>query len=77
MVELIRTNDPVLISWLSAALAGEGIEAVVLDTHMSVLEGSAAAIPRRVMVDDDDLVRAQNVLALADDIAQGRIDPLG
>ena len=76
MVELIRTNDPVLISWLSATLADEGIEAVVLDTHMSILEGSAAAIPRRVMVDDDDLIRAQKVLALADDIAQGRVDPM-
>jgi len=76
MVELTRTNDPVLISWLRATLASEGIEAVVLDTHMSVLEGSAAAIPCRVMVDDDDLIRAQKVLALADDIAQGRADPI-
>ncbi len=77
MVELTRTNDPVLISWLRATLAGEGIEAIVLDTHMSVMEGSAAAIPCRVMVDDGDLVRAQEILVLADDIAQGRVDPLG
>jgi hypothetical protein len=34
MVELTRTNDLVFISWLSAALAGEGIEAIVLDAHM-------------------------------------------
>lgn len=76
MVELTRTNDPVLISWLRAALKGEGIEAIVLDTHMSVLEGSASAIPRRIMVDDDDLIRAQRVLELAEDIAQGRVEPL-
>ena len=44
--ELIRTNDPVLLSWLKALLADRGIEYVVLDTHTSVLEGSASAIPR-------------------------------
>jgi len=75
MVELTRTNDLVFISWLSAALAGEGIEAIVLDAHMSILEGSASAIPRRVMVDDDDFIRAQTILELGEDIAQGRADP--
>jgi hypothetical protein len=62
MKELIRSNDPVLLSWLSAALAGEGIDSVVLDAHTSVLEGSAGAIPRRLMVIDDDLPRAQRIL---------------
>ncbi len=50
MVELLRTNDPVLLSWLTALLREQRIEAVVFDTHMSVLEGSVAAIPRRLMV---------------------------
>jgi hypothetical protein len=27
------------------------------------------------MVDDDDLIRAQRILALGEDIAQGRADP--
>ena len=62
MKELIRTNDPVLLSWLSAALAGEGIEALVLDVHTSILEGSAGAIPRRLMVLDEDHARARLVL---------------
>ena len=62
MKELIRSNDPVLLSWLSAALAEEGIDSVVLDAHTSVLEGSAGAIPRRLMVIDDDLPRAQRIL---------------
>lgn len=68
MVELIRTNDPVLLSWLTAALRGEDIEAVVLDTHTSVMEGSISAIPRRIMVLDRDLLRARRVLAEADRI---------
>ena len=62
MVELIRTNDPVLISWLVAALAGDGIEAVVFDQHASVMEGSISAIQRRVMVADDDLEGARRIL---------------
>ncbi len=71
MVELIRTNDPVLLSWLTAALRGEDIEAVVLDAHTSVMEGSISAIPRRVMVRDRDLQRAKWVLAEADRIGGG------
>ena len=72
MVELIRTNDPVLLSWLTAALAEARIEAIVLDVHTSVLEGSVSAIPRRVMVDDDDLARAKRLVAEADRMAGGQ-----
>ena len=62
MKELLRTNDPVLISWVKAVLADENIGTVELDTHMSILEGSANAIPRRLMVADDDYVRARRIL---------------
>lgn len=71
MVELTRTNDPVLLSWLTAALRGEDIEAVVLDTHTSVMEGSISAIPRRIMVPDRDLGRARQVLAEAERLGAG------
>ncbi len=72
MVELIRTNDPVLLSWLTAALAEARIEAIVLDVHASIMEGSVSAIPRRVMVDDDDLARAKRLVAEADRLASGQ-----
>ena len=72
MEELTRTNDPVLLSWLTARLADEDIAAVVLDTHASVVEGSISAIQRRVMVDRSDLVRARALLAEAERIATGR-----
>lgn len=62
MEELLRLNDPVRLSWLIALLADSGIEAVVLDQHMSVLEGSASAIPRRLMVRRDEAARARRVL---------------
>lgn len=63
MKELLRTNDAVLISWLLAALDEHAIEAVVLDTHTAILEGSIGAIQRRVMVADADYFLASRVLA--------------
>ena len=62
MIELLRTNDPVLISFVQVILADAGIDALVLDTHASVLEGSASAIPRRIMVVDEDLETAKQIL---------------
>ena len=71
MDELVRTNDPVLLSWLTARLSGLDIEAVVLDTHTSVMEGSISAIQRRVMVESHNLGRAKQILAEAEKIQTG------
>ena len=65
MVELLRTNDIVRLSFLGALLADAGIETVVLGTHSSILEGIIGAIPHRLMVIDDDIVAARRVLDLA------------
>ena len=72
MKELLRTNDIVKLSWLEALLADAGIETLVLDLHTSVLEGSLGILPRRLMVIDDDLVRAQRVLR---DAGEGAVIP--
>lgn len=63
MVELLRTNDVVRLSWLVALLADHGIEAIVLDSHTSTIEGSIGAIPRRLMVSEDQAWRARRLLA--------------
>ena len=62
MIELLRTNDVVLLSWLPALLADAGVEAVILDGYTSVVEGSVIAIQRRVMVSDEDAELARRVL---------------
>lgn len=62
MRELLRTNDAVRLSFLRVLLRDAGIDAIVLDQHMSVLEGSASAIPRRLMVAEADEARARRVL---------------
>ena len=62
MRELLRTNDPVLLSYAEALLSGEGIRAQVFDQHISVMEGSIGAFQRRLLVSDDQWTRARQVL---------------
>jgi hypothetical protein len=69
MKELLRTNDPVRLSWLQALLRDAGIESLVLDHHTSLVEGSIGAIPRRLMVAERDHARARRLVAEADSSA--------
>jgi len=62
MKEILRTTDLVRLSWLAALLRDAGIESVVFDGNMSVAEGTLAILPRRLMVADDDAVRARAVI---------------
>jgi len=62
MQELLRTNDPTLIAFAQAMLAGEDIAVFDMDVHMSVLDGSLGILPRRLMVRDEDLDAALRVL---------------
>lgn len=59
---LETSNDPVRISFLRALLRDAGIETLVLDDHVSAVEGSIGAIPRRLAVAADDAGRAKRVL---------------
>jgi len=62
MVELIRANDPVLLSFAESLLEEAGFNVLLVDTHMSVLEGSIGAIPRRLLVVDDEADAARRLL---------------
>ena len=66
MKELLRTNDPVLLSYVSALLEEGDIGFIVADTNMSVLEGSIGILPRRVLVESERLGQARNLLTEAD-----------
>ncbi len=61
MKELLRSNDPVLISFVSSLLEEGGVGFTVADLNMSVLEGSIGALPRRVLVEEDQLSRARRI----------------
>jgi len=60
--ELIRANDPVLVSAVGALLDGAGIRYVVLDQNMSVIEGSLGILPRRILVGDEDAMQARRIM---------------
>lgn len=62
MLEVLKTNDPVLLDFAQAVLRDAGIEAIVFDTHMSVMDGSLGILPRRIMVADADRQRAELAL---------------
>jgi hypothetical protein len=62
MEELIRTNDMVVISFVEALLRDAGIEHLVVDQNMSVMEGSLGVLPRRILVVDDELEEARQLL---------------
>ena len=62
MRELVRTNDVVLVSAIEALLDGAKIHHLLLDQNISVLDGSVGAIPRRIMVHDDDNREARQLL---------------
>ena len=59
---VITSNNLVRLSFLTALLADAGIEAVLLDSHTSTLEGSAGAIQQRLMVRAEDHTRACRIL---------------
>lgn len=62
MKELLRTNDPVLLSFVSALLREADVVFMVADSNMSVMEGSIGILPRRVLVDSDDIEAARQIL---------------
>ena len=62
MIELLRSNDVVLHSYVRALLKAEHIQVIDLDQHASVMDGSVAMVQRRVMVDDEDERRARRLL---------------
>ena len=63
MRELVRTNDAVLISAIEALLDGADIAHLVVDRNISVLEGSIGAFPRRILVGEDEIAAARQLLA--------------
>ncbi|MBZ0164715.1 MAG: DUF2007 domain-containing protein [Notoacmeibacter sp.] len=62
MKELIRTNDPVIISFVESLMRDAGIAFFVADGNMSILEGSLGVLPRRVLVEEDRLAAARRIL---------------
>jgi hypothetical protein len=65
LVEILRTNDLVLISVIESLLTAEGVGFFVADQHMAAVEGSLGFLPRRVLVEARDEIRARRLIAEA------------
>ncbi len=65
MLELIRTNDAVLLSFAESLMKDAGIACFVADESMSVLEGSLGLLPRRFMVEEARAAEARLIFVEA------------
>jgi hypothetical protein len=65
LVEILRTNDLVLISVIESLLTAEGVGYFVADQHMAAVEGSLGFLPRRILVEARDEIRARRLIAEA------------
>lgn len=74
MIELIRTNDVVVISFVESLMRDAGIGCFVADQNMSVMDGSLGILPRRIMVDADRAEEARRIVTdagMADEMRRG------
>jgi hypothetical protein len=62
MQEILKSNNLVELNFAQAVLADAAIACVVFDANMSVLDGSMVILPQRLMVSDEDAVRAKALL---------------
>ena len=62
MREIVKTNEPVVLSYIEALMRGANITILVADRNMALMEGSIGIIPRRVLVDEGQWDEALDVL---------------
>jgi len=62
MHELLRSNDAVLINFTVVLLRDAGLRPLLVDEHMSAIEGSIGALPRRVLIAEDEMNQAMRVM---------------
>ncbi|MBB3288575.1 MULTISPECIES: DUF2007 domain-containing protein [Rhizobium] len=75
MHELIRTNDPVVLSFAESLMKDAGIHCLVADQAMSILEGSLGMLPRRFLVEEERADQARRILidaGLGDELRPAR-----
>lgn len=62
LIELIKTNNAVTLSYVEALLRDSNIPFQALDLNMSTLEGSLGILPRRILVNEEYEVRARRLM---------------
>lgn len=62
MLELLRTSDPVLVSFVESLLREARIDYHVADVNTSAVEASIAIFPRRILVAHDRMDEARALI---------------
>ncbi|MEZ5939033.1 MAG: DUF2007 domain-containing protein [Hyphomonadaceae bacterium] len=62
MIEVLRTNDPVKLSFVMARLQEAGCAPFLADRFMAMAEGGISAFQQRILVPDEDEVVAKRVI---------------
>lgn len=62
MKEILRTNNPALISFVEALLKELDLHYFVADQAVSAAEGSIGLFPKRILVREDHFDRARDLL---------------
>ena len=62
MIEIMRSNNPVSLSYAQSLLKDLGIHGMIADQGMSILEGSIGILQRRLMVESDREEEARGIL---------------
>jgi hypothetical protein len=65
MHTLLRSTDPVLVSYVEALLLDAGLQILVADRNISAVEGGIGAFPCRVLVPADEAAQARRILVAA------------
>lgn len=68
MREILRINDPVLLSFVTSLLSEAGHTFHIADTNVSIVEGSVGIFPRRLLVKE---VEAERVYRLLQEVGLG------
>ncbi len=69
MKEVLRTNDPVRLSYAMTLLEDGGCHPFCADKFMASMEGSISALERRILVPDEVADQARELLKALDDPA--------
>jgi hypothetical protein len=63
MIEVLHSTDPVVISFADSLLNDAGIDHIIADQSISVIDGSLGVIPTRILVVPDRRDDALQLLA--------------
>jgi len=79
MKDLIRTNNPALISYVEALLKQLDITYFIADQAISSAEGSIGMFPKRILVSPEHLAKARQLMidaGLGDELRPEQSDGL-